>query len=479
MKATPMPGMRSLSARTFVGGVRRLPAPDRLRLLGQLADRAGTDAVRAHGHDQQRRPERARHRHPGRRPPDHRQPRLDRPRHGVGPAPESRRLHRAEPDRACWSPDGRAPAATWSRRGRAACTITCVPSTPPCTCASRFASDARSAGAGGSVATPCTFGRDGPAFTRISRDRRSHENCKTSHRIPAAGLRRNSRRRANLPALIMVSSSWSDICTAANRAALHRLRSSPWAHWPRCHRDGWPPHRNRRDRRPRRPPLARRIRSSRPRRISRPSVPLRFEPLPAADNGTRVFVARSAGYAVHVGPTWAEVHATARPGATAAAGADPIAMRFVGAAAGPREVSLEGAATTVNYLVGADRDRWTLGLEARARVRFRDVYPGIDVAYYGTDREVEYDVLRRAGRRPGAGAAPVRPAPAASRSAPTATSSSGRPRRRCASARRSPTSSKARPASPCPAATCCTPTAPSASRSAATIAARRSSSIRS
>ena len=75
-------------------------------------------------------------------------------------------------------------------------------------------------------------------------------------------------------------------------------------------------------------------------------------------------------------------------------------MRFVGAAAGPREVSLEGAATTVNYLVGADRDRWRLGLEARARVRFRDVYPGIDVAYYGTDREVEYDVLLDPGADP-------------------------------------------------------------------------------
>ncbi len=134
--------------------------------------------------------------------------------------------------------------------------------------------------------------------------------------------------------------------------------------------------------------------------ITRPSVPLRFEPLPAADNGTRVFVARSAGYAVHVGPTWAEVHATDRPGPTAAQAAGPIAMRFAGAAAGPREVSLEGATTTVNYLVGADRDRWRVGLEARERIRFRDVYPGIDVAYYGTDREVEYDILLEPGADP-------------------------------------------------------------------------------
>jgi len=133
--------------------------------------------------------------------------------------------------------------------------------------------------------------------------------------------------------------------------------------------------------------------------IAKPSIPLRFEPLLATDNGTRVFVARSAGYAVHVGPTWAEVHATEHPGATGTA--DLIAMRFLGAAAGPREVSLEGAATSVNYLVGADQGRWQVGLEARARVRFHDVYPGIDVAYYGTDREVEYDILVDAGADPG------------------------------------------------------------------------------
>jgi hypothetical protein len=133
--------------------------------------------------------------------------------------------------------------------------------------------------------------------------------------------------------------------------------------------------------------------------ISRPTVPLRFEPLALADNGTRVFVARSAGYAVHVGPTWAEVHAAGRPGNTGTK-SEPVAMRFVGAAAGPREVSLEGAATTVNYLVGAERDRWQVGTEAHGRVRFRDVYPGIDVAYYGNDREVEYDILVEPGVDP-------------------------------------------------------------------------------
>ena len=195
----------------------------------------------------------------------------------------------------------------------------------------------------------------------------------------------------------MVSSSWSDICTAATvprytasfiaLGALATLSSGRLAAAPETPR-----------------PAAAAVRPSdlplAPPTISRPTVPLRFEPLAPTDNGTRIFVARSAGYAVHVGPTWAEVHATDRPGATSTKAADPITMRFAGAAAGPREVSLEGAATTVNYLVGAEQDRWQVGLEARARVRFRDVYPGIDVAYYGNDREVEYDILVEAGADP-------------------------------------------------------------------------------
>jgi hypothetical protein len=106
--------------------------------------------------------------------------------------------------------------------------------------------------------------------------------------------------------------------------------------------------------------------------ISRPSVPLRFEPLAPGANGSRVFMARSAGYAVHVGPTWAEIRTAAPTGADAAS-ATPITLRFEGAAPGPREVSLEGAATPVHYLTGADAASWRVGLEARGRVRVQEV----------------------------------------------------------------------------------------------------------
>lgn len=130
----------------------------------------------------------------------------------------------------------------------------------------------------------------------------------------------------------------------------------------------------------------------------RPRVPLRFEPIGTADNGERAFLARSAGYAVRVAPTAMEIRAVAT--GTAPAG-PPIALRFAGAAPGPREVRLEGEATTINYLTGGDPSAWRTDLEARGRVRFLEVYPGIDVAYYGTDRDVEYDVIVAPGADPG------------------------------------------------------------------------------
>jgi hypothetical protein len=133
--------------------------------------------------------------------------------------------------------------------------------------------------------------------------------------------------------------------------------------------------------------------------VAHPRVPLRFEPLGAEDNGTRTFLARSAGYAVLVAPTAIEIRAVAAPDATAKPG-QPIALRFAGAAPGPREVSLEGEASTVNYLTGADRTAWRTGLQAHGRVRFHEIYPGIDVAYYGTDHDVEYDVVVAAGADP-------------------------------------------------------------------------------
>lgn len=54
----------------------------------------------------------------------------------------------------------------------------------------------------------------------------------------------------------------------------------------------------------------------------------------------------------------------------------------------------------VNYLIGNDRARWHTGIATYRQVRYHDVYPGIDLIYYGNQRQLEYDFVLGAGIDP-------------------------------------------------------------------------------
>ncbi len=51
----------------------------------------------------------------------------------------------------------------------------------------------------------------------------------------------------------------------------------------------------------------------------------------------------------------------------------------------------------VNYLIGNDPKKWDLGLPTFERVRYRDLYPGVDVVYYGNQQNLEFDLDVRPG----------------------------------------------------------------------------------
>jgi len=55
---------------------------------------------------------------------------------------------------------------------------------------------------------------------------------------------------------------------------------------------------------------------------------------------------------------------------------------------------------TVNYLRGRDPAAWRTGLSTYAKVRYQSVYPGIDLAYYGNQGELEYDLIVAPGANP-------------------------------------------------------------------------------
>lgn len=78
-----------------------------------------------------------------------------------------------------------------------------------------------------------------------------------------------------------------------------------------------------------------------------------------------------------------------------------VHMRMVGGrrVRGAGERALGGYS---NYFLGKHEDEWFSGVPHFGQVRYPDVYPGIDVVYYATGRNVEYDFIVKPGAEPSA-----------------------------------------------------------------------------
>src|SRR5205823_13132935 len=53
-----------------------------------------------------------------------------------------------------------------------------------------------------------------------------------------------------------------------------------------------------------------------------------------------------------------------------------------------------------NYFIGNDPQKWHTGIANYANVRYRNVYRGIDLIYYGNQRQLEYDFVVSPGADP-------------------------------------------------------------------------------
>jgi len=73
-----------------------------------------------------------------------------------------------------------------------------------------------------------------------------------------------------------------------------------------------------------------------------------------------------------------------------------VRVRLVGANPHPQVEGLEPLPGRVNYLVGAEKN-WHRDIPTFGRVRFQNVYPGVDVVYYGTPNKLEYDLIAAPG----------------------------------------------------------------------------------
>lgn len=126
-------------------------------------------------------------------------------------------------------------------------------------------------------------------------------------------------------------------------------------------------------------------------------LPLQFERHGGQSPPTVTFAARGRGYGIVLTPTGAVLTMAAR----AASGATTIRMTFAGANPAGDVSGLDQLPGTVNYFHGRDPRAWRTNMPTYARVAARDVYPGVDIVFYGNQQQLEYDVVLAPQADPG------------------------------------------------------------------------------
>ena len=70
-----------------------------------------------------------------------------------------------------------------------------------------------------------------------------------------------------------------------------------------------------------------------------------------------------------------------------------VHMKLVGANPQAPVVGLDELPGKSNYFVGNDAKKWRTSVTTYAKVRYKDVYPGVDLVYHGNQGQLEYDFV--------------------------------------------------------------------------------------
>jgi hypothetical protein len=154
-----------------------------------------------------------------------------------------------------------------------------------------------------------------------------------------------------------------------------------------------------------------------------PQLPLGFEVNQGQTDPQVQFLSRGSGYNLFLSggaATFAlsvpqEVTNTGASAASVASGLQPgttdltvgdatttaLQMQFVGANPAARAVGVDQEPGVVNYLIGNDPSQWHTDIATYAKVEYQNLYPGINLVYYGNQGQLEYDWQLAPGADPG------------------------------------------------------------------------------
>jgi len=143
-------------------------------------------------------------------------------------------------------------------------------------------------------------------------------------------------------------------------------------------------------------------------------LPLSFEANHGQTDGRVKFLSRGSGYALFLTsdeavlalkrgnpkrkqpvavPPAAGKHDSSEP-------TDFLRMRLLGASPAVQVSGMDELLGKSNYFIGHDPAKWQANVPTYAKVKYNEVYPGVNLIYYGNQRQLEYDFVVAPGADP-------------------------------------------------------------------------------
>lgn len=72
---------------------------------------------------------------------------------------------------------------------------------------------------------------------------------------------------------------------------------------------------------------------------------------------------------------------------------DSVRIKLVGANQDPKLTGVSELVGKVNYFIGNDPKKWLTNISTYKKVKYEDIYSGVDLIYYGNQEKLEYDLV--------------------------------------------------------------------------------------
>ena len=132
------------------------------------------------------------------------------------------------------------------------------------------------------------------------------------------------------------------------------------------------------------------------------NLPLQFEANQGQADPRFDFVSRGAGYGLFLSAGEAVLVLNKKQQDNGLElSAHALTMKPVGANRRSRATGEGTLPGRVNYLIGNDARKHRSGIRTYSQVRYTDIYPGVDMVYYGKQRQLEYDFIVSPGAKAG------------------------------------------------------------------------------